>query len=1082
MKRHLVIGGLVVALGLAAWLVVSDGAHERSPRLAESARAEAVPEAVSRVEPASTPAAPEQSEQAPSPAPATASRRSVEEEELAGGVQVEGLVVFPPGTPADERVFVEARGKKPESGAYHEVEVARDGSFRATFGAGTKLGRLALRGRYVHLDDPVRWKAGDPQPVRLEPRLGARIEGRVVPPPGSAVEPGDLVRLVELEPFGEPWFPARMHELELEDGGEFGATVPAGEGRWRVDYDGAAWLGRSDIFSVTAGEVTRLELTLVPGVVLAGRVLDEEAGPVAGALVTAGVPGEDPYDEDPSDHGPRRAESGADGSFRLRALPPGPLRMSAYLKGFSWAYLELEHAEAGAHEGLELVLARGLAIRGRLQWPDGTPAVGKLELSDARGLPAASLIGGLQSDADGSFSASGLDEGLYTLRAEAPHVEEYEVTSELTGRVRTKKKRSLWQVEQREVAAGTRGLVLTLDPGHTLRGRVLDPAGAPQQDFELTAFRANEGSFMPWEMQSFERRFRGPDGSFELEQLLPGRWRVVASAEGWIDSEAVVVDSASGQELELHLRAPVRVRGRVLDRAGEPVPSATVSVGQVDVFGEGKARYESVAAEPSGAFLVPHLIPGGLTVQAFAEGYAPSEVRRLELPAGVSDELVLVLARAATLTGSVRTLAGESAAGLTVWLTGAREAGFEAQSVALDASGAFRFDDLPPGEYHATVELQGGVTLASTVVLAEGESVHVELAPAAASYVRLSGRVTLAGQALAGATLWTRREDEGFRGGESSRVVLGEDGLYGLTLPGGGRYRLHVSHWNELDHGWTQWAGLIDVPEAREHRADFAFERALVRGSVRDREGRALAAVKVEAAADEGSGAPAQYITGALTRDDGSFELSLGPGVSRVSAGGAADEITDGRWALVTRSVTLAAGQELGGLDFVLGLGGSLRGRVLDAGGAPVPSATLWKIEDGVWGWLATCADDGTFTCDGLSPGEFVAWAYNDHGISYAQQIRIEADMRTETEFELRPATRAYVTLTGFHDPAARLTVVDAEGRDTGAVNVSGSEAVTGPLVAGRYTLRIEHDGKSTVHTFEVRGDEREVRFTLALE
>lgn len=272
------------------------------------------------------------------------------------------------------------------------------------------------------------------------------------------------------------------------------------------------------------------------------------------------------------------------------------------------------------------------------------------------------------------------------------------------------------------------------------------------------------------------------------------------------------------------------------------------------------------------------------------------------------------------------------------------------------------------------------------------------------------------------------------------------------------------------------------MPEAREHRADFAFERARVRGSVRDREGRALAAVKVEATADEGSGAPAQYITGALTRDDGSFELSLGVGVSRVSAGGAADESTDGRWALVTRSVTLAAGQELGGLDFVLGLGGSLRGRVLAADGTPVPSATLWKIENDVWGWLANCGADGTFACDGLNPGVFVAWAYNDRGISYAQEIRIEADLTTATEFWLRPATRAYVTLNGLYDPTSRLTVVDAEGRDTGAVLVSGNEAVTGPLVAGRYTFRIEHGGKSTVHSFDVRGDERDVRFTLTLE
>ena len=86
--------------------------------------------------------------------PARVAVASERDAELARGLWVEGRVVFPPGTPPDERVEVVARGRKLKHGPPHAVRVAEDGSFRVAFGAGTKSGRLELKARYLYLEAP----------------------------------------------------------------------------------------------------------------------------------------------------------------------------------------------------------------------------------------------------------------------------------------------------------------------------------------------------------------------------------------------------------------------------------------------------------------------------------------------------------------------------------------------------------------------------------------------------------------------------------------------------------------------------------------------------------------------------------------------------------------------------------------------------------------------------------------------------------------------------------------------------------------------------------------------------------------
>ncbi|MEQ1892608.1 MAG: hypothetical protein ABL998_08715, partial [Planctomycetota bacterium] len=110
--------GVALAAGLLAlawsWF---DGSLRRSGEVPTAVGVAQAPLASGaerdELEPAAAPAP-----KTPAAPAARETRISPREEELARGIAVEGRVVFPPGTPADERVFVEARGRTFASGGY----------------------------------------------------------------------------------------------------------------------------------------------------------------------------------------------------------------------------------------------------------------------------------------------------------------------------------------------------------------------------------------------------------------------------------------------------------------------------------------------------------------------------------------------------------------------------------------------------------------------------------------------------------------------------------------------------------------------------------------------------------------------------------------------------------------------------------------------------------------------------------------------------------------------------------------------------------------------------------------------------
>src|ERR1019366_1826096 len=98
----------------------------------------------------------------------------------------------------------------------------------------------------------------------------------------------------------------------------------------------------------------------------------------------------------------------------------------------------------------------------------------------------------------------------------------------------------------------------------------------------------------------------GVDGSFRLENIVPGRYRLFVERTGYQEvdkhrrrTEGRVLTLTAGQEIKdlvVRLQAAAVVEGRVTDEDGDPMPEAQVAVLR-QTFVAGRSHWEQVGAE-----------------------------------------------------------------------------------------------------------------------------------------------------------------------------------------------------------------------------------------------------------------------------------------------------------------------------------------------------------------------------------------------------------------------------------------------------------------------------------------------------
>lgn len=221
----------------------------------------------------------------------------------------------------------------------------------------------------------------------------------------------------------------------------------------------------------------------------------------------------------------------------------------------------------------------------------------------------------------------------------------------------------------------------------------------------------------------------GSVGRWEVDGLsTPSTYLVTASSDTLgAQSALATLPAAGSRTVNLTLRAGVATLAGLV--SGRDARGGQGGLGGVRVTaraGDVERSATTVTGDRRGTFVLPGLpVPGRYTLTFEADGYS-TQTRRVDLTAGGLDELPVTLASiGGTVNGTARdeTGAGVAAAGLT--LTGT--AGTFKTMSSSDATGTYRFDGIPAGEYTLVAEAFGHEPASAQVTVVGSRPATAEL-------------------------------------------------------------------------------------------------------------------------------------------------------------------------------------------------------------------------------------------------------------------------------------------------------------------------------------------------------------------
>lgn len=533
-------------------------------------------------------------------------------------------------------MFVETRAPRRELG---RTTSNADGTFEIQ---GLPSGRVFLDGRsdgwFVRTPGTARLAQGEMHDgIELRASPGGRVRGIVLGPDGAPVGGAAVI----LRPGVNAFFGQiterqyRWLDAVTDEQGRFDLPgVPAGQG-YTATASGAQ-IALEEVFGleVRAGQVTDVTLRAHQGAVVAGRVIDGDGQPVAGANV-AMVYLDISRVLLSADGRSEPVVTDAAGAFRLEHVAAGRVAFVAAAQDRAPSRIEeLAVVDGGVYDDLVLQLAEGALVRGMVVDDQQQPVAGAaVELrpferpNDPQFLKMMLKIRSVKavSGADGRFEAKGLTGERLIVQASKPgyttamkfgvKLDEPDLRVEVQRGVVIRGKvvegdhpvtrfrvdtrsRAIPKPEEQQPGAdgaavadaggrrgrrnrpetdGNSGASWNNDGGGGARMRFGPGGGMPQGTVQLP-----EGqTMMDRGMDGNWREIQAADGSFELRGIPPGRVRVRVRADGFLDAKEQEIDlqpGATSDVLVFTIEPGQPVAGTVVDDAtGKPVSDAQVT-------------------------------------------------------------------------------------------------------------------------------------------------------------------------------------------------------------------------------------------------------------------------------------------------------------------------------------------------------------------------------------------------------------------------------------------------------------------------------------------------------------------------
>jgi 5-hydroxyisourate hydrolase-like protein (transthyretin family) len=938
----------------------------------------------------------------------------------------------------------------------------------------------------------------EPRPVSIWLAPGHPLDGHVL---GSDKKPvADAV--VTASGPGSMWDYAasalRARTTTDAEGRYAFAALESGDAQISVGRPGGI---PAVVATVRVPLVPHLEITLPGDGSIAGVVTEKETGkPAEGATVRASS-----WESGSS----RVAEAvtDADGKYSIRLTAGAVNRLTVEKPGF--VQVRDEAAPQGQqrvgtlHDGetlaKDLVIRRGARLTGTVKTDEG-PTVGA-RVSMMYGRPNEGYQQkSATTDSAGRYEFTAVDKGVVL------------VTATKEGAYLPDAPDNTWQAMQSpDVAKDLKVEIpesgdvvkdLVMKRGSGIEGTVAGPDGAPLAGVRVSAAGAMEAPPT------------GADGAFRLVGAKPGpSVRLFCAKDGYVNAAnkpVVVVADQPTTGVALKMYKEPRVKGTVTTASGAPPTEARVllaykAAGSQDNPWEETNRWQNatrVAVRPDGTFDGPVTTAaagGKLLVRAVSLDQQQTDAKPIDLVEGQDlYETTIVLTDGVEMTGTVVAKGGSTGvAGARVSVVQKRASdnnmmyGSNGQIpvwAVTDAAGAFRVPHLVAAQFDVRAEAEGFVVGRTTVNLADGKPVVVEMSPE----MTIEGVVAYAdGVPLEGVTVQVLVGGQGIRTFGSMQesqpsATTDSNGAFRLSGVGEGTYTLDVR---------PQWGSdlnfrplRVDGVAAGARGVKVVAERGgSITGRVADPQGHPIPAAYISAGPVQ---KPGVAMTGnewrnAQTKSDGTFTLTglaEGPYNLQVmlmngAGGGGYRPVNVPNVAVGTKDLAV-----------VLEPGLSISGVVNDADGRPISQMAIQATPtNGSGGGNAYTDYDGKFTISGLAAGAYRLEVAQWGGSNQAYVLDAQSTYAAGTA-NLRLVAGKGVTITG--------TLVDESGNPVGGgfVNAAakgvnnryaqgkgdGTFEIVGVAAGQSYELSAQVQGRVNARVPDVLAGSKDVRIVLA--